>query len=400
VGVGDYVNDAVIVSAARTPVGRFLGALGPIAAPRLGAIAIAAAVERAGLDPAAVDEVLMGNVLSAGLGQNVARQAAVAAGVPTSVPATTVNKLCGSGLKTVALAAQAVRAGDAEIVVAGGTENMTAAPYLLERAREGYRLGDGAVIDSMQRDGLECAICNLSMGETAENIVDEYAIGRDDQDAFAAESQARAARAIADGAFDDEIVPVGVPQRRGDPVVVDRDEHPRETDVEQLATLRPAFRPDGTVTAGNASGINDGAAATVVMSADRAAALGIAPMATIRSYASSGVDPRIMGMGPVGAVSTALERAGLAVADLHLIELNEAFAAQSLAVCRQLGLPPEVTNVHGGAIALGHPIGASGARVLTTLLYGMARRGARLGLAALCIGGGQGIAMVVERPAA
>lgn len=392
------MSQPVVVSAARTPVGRFLGGLGGVPAPRLGATAISAAIDRAGISPAEIDEVLMGNVLSAGLGQNVARQSAVAAGIPTSVPATTINKLCGSGLKTVALAAQAIRAGDARVVVAGGTENMTAAPYLLERAREGYRLGDGALVDSLQRDGLECAICELSMGETAENIVDEYEIDRQDQDAFAAESQARAAQAIAAGAFDEEIVPVEVRQRRGDPVVVQRDEHPRETDSEQLSTLRPAFRPGGTVTAGNSSGINDGAAATIVMSADRAEELGVPALATIRSYAASGVDPRIMGMGPVGAVNSALHKAGVGVADLDLVELNEAFAAQSLAVCRELGLPAEITNVHGGAIALGHPIGASGARVLTTLLYGMARRDAQLGLAALCIGGGQGIAMIIERP--
>jgi len=393
------VNQAVIVSAARTPVGRFLGGLGSIPAPKLGAVAVSAAIERAGISVDDVDEVLMGNVLSAGLGQNVARQAAVGAGVPTSVPATTVNKLCGSGLKTVALAAQAIRAGDAEVIVAGGTENMSAAPYLLDQAREGYRLGYGTLIDSMQRDGLECAICNLSMGETAENIVDEYEIGREDQDAFAVESQARAAVAIEQGAFDDEVVAVEVPQRRSSPVVIARDEHPRVADYEQLAKLRPAFRPNGTVTAGNSSGINDGAAATVVMEASRAERLGIAPLAVIRSYATSGVDPRIMGMGPVGAVRGALEKAGISVGDLELIELNEAFAAQSLAVCRELGLPSEITNVHGGAIALGHPIGASGARVLTTLLYGMAQRDVHLALAALCIGGGQGIAMVVERPA-
>ncbi len=285
-------------------------------------------------------------------------------------------------------------------MVAGGTENKSAAPYLLERAREGYRLGDGALVDSLHRDGLECAICEPSTGETAENIVGEFEIDCEDQDAFAAQSQTRAAQAIADGAFDNEVVPVDVPQRRGDLITVERDEHPREIDSEQLSKLRPAFRPEGSVTAGNSSGINDGAAATVVLSVDRAEALGVSPLAAIRSYATSGVDPRIMGMGPVGAVNSALEKAGIGIADLELIELNEAFAPQSLAVCRELGLPLEITNVHGGAIALGHPIGASGARVLTTLLYGITKHDGRLGLAALCIGGGQGITMIVERTSA
>lgn len=392
------MTDPVILSAVRTPIGGFMGGLATTSAPALGALVVRDAVERAGVGPGAVDEVLMGNILSAGLGPNVARQAGVAAGLPDSVPATTVNKLCGSGLKAVALAAQAIRAGDAALIVAGGTENMSAAPYLLERAREGYRLGHGTLVDSMQRDGLECAICDSSMGETAENIVDDFGVNREDQDDFAARSQARAAEAIDSGVFDEEIIGVEVPQRRGDPILVVRDEHPRPgTEAEQLGKLKPAFRPGGTVTAGNSSGINDGAAATVVASATRAQELGAAPLATIRSYASAGVAPRIMGMGPVGAINQALQRAGIEVGDLDLIELNEAFAAQSLAVCRELGLPQERTNVHGGAIALGHPVGASGARVLTTLLYAMKRRDARLGLAALCIGGGQGIAMVIER---
>jgi acetyl-CoA C-acetyltransferase len=392
------VREAVIVSAVRTPIGGFNGALAGVPAPRLGAIAIAEALRRADVEPRDVDEVLMGNALSAGLGQNPARQAAIGAGLPDGVPAVTVNKVCGSGLKAVSLAAQAVILGDAEVVVAGGMENMSAAPYLLERARTGYRMGDGTLVDSMIRDGLWCAFEGCHMGVTAENVASEHEIGRADQDAFAAESQRRAAAAIAGGAFADEIVGVPVPQRRGDALTVLQDEFPRpDTTAEGLARLRAAFAEGGTVTAGNASGINDGAAATVVMSRARARALGCRPMAAIRGYAAVGVAPRLMGMGPVGAIRRAAERAGVEVDDLDLVELNEAFAAQSLAVIRELGLDPERTNVHGGAIALGHPIGASGARVLTTLLHEMGRREARLGLASLCIGGGQGIAMVVER---
>lgn len=389
---------AVIVSAARTPIGAFNGALASVPAPALGAVAVAEAVRRAGIDPGAVDEVVMGNVLQAGLGQNPARQAALRAGLPDSVPCTTVNKVCGSGLKAVAMAVQAIAAGDAEVVVAGGMENMSAAPHLLPGARAGYRMGDATVVDSMLRDGLWCAMEDCHMGATAENVAAEFEITREDQELFALQSQRRAARAVREGAFADEIVPVRVPQRRGPDLVVDADEHPRpDTTLEDLARLRPAFDAAGTVTAGTSSGINDGAAATVVMSPGRAAELGIAPLGIVRGHAAAGVPPRIMGMGPVEAVRRALARAGAEVDDLDLIELNEAFAAQSLAVCRQLRLDPERTNVNGGAIALGHPIGASGARVLTTLLHAMARRDARLGLAALCIGGGQGIAMVVER---
>jgi acetyl-CoA C-acetyltransferase len=319
-------------------------------------------------------------------------------GVPEDVPSTTINKLCGSGLKAVALAAQSVILGDTEVVVAGGMENMSAAPYLLPQARSGYRMGDGAVVDSMLHDGLMCVFTEAHMGVTAENIAREFEISRADQDAFAAESQRRAGAAMAAYRFDDEIVGVSVPQRRGDPVLVTTDEYPRpSTTPDDLAKLRPAFDAAGSVTAGNASGINDGAAATVVMSRARAEKDGIAPMATIRGYASVGVAPRIMGMGPVKAVPLALAKAGLSLDDIELIELNEAFAAQSLAVIRQLGIDPEKTNVNGGAIALGHPVGASGTRVLVTLLHEMARREVRYGLAALCIGGGQGIAMVVER---
>jgi acetyl-CoA C-acetyltransferase len=392
------VNQAVIVSAVRTPIGNFNGGLSTVHATELGATVVAESLKRAGVDPEHVAEVLMGNVLSAGLGQNPARQAALKGGLPETVPCMTINKVCGSGLKSVALAAQAIATGDAEVIVAGGMENMSAAPYLLEQGRSGYRMGDGKLVDSMIRDGLWCAMTDCHMGTTAENIATDYEISREDQDAFAAESQRRVGRAIRDHVFKDEIVGVSVPERRGDPITVLHDEFPRPTTkAEGLAKLRPAFDREGTVTAGTSSGINDGAAATVVMEKERAKRLGLIPMATIRSYASAGVAPRIMGMGPVDAIRKAVARAGIELADLDLIELNEAFAAQSLAVIRELGIDTDRTNVHGGAIALGHPIGASGTRVLTTLLHEMVRRDARLGLASLCIGGGQGIAMVVER---
>jgi acetyl-CoA C-acetyltransferase len=392
------VGEPVIAGAVRTPIGSFVGALSSVPATRLGAIVVAEAVRRAGIDPARVDEVLMGNVLSAGLGQNPARQAALDAGLPEAVPATTVNKVCGSGLKAVALAAQAIRAGDASVVVAGGMENMSAAPHLLPGSREGHRMGDAALVDSMIRDGLWCAMCDAHMGVTAENVAVEYEIGREDQDVYALTSQQRAARALREDVFRAETVPVSVPRRRGKAVVVDKDEFPRpDTTLEGLAKLRPAFKGAGTVTAGTSSGLNDGAAAMVVMSAEAAREQGVTPMAAIRGYASAGVAPRVMGLGPVEAVPAALARAGVTLDEVDVIELNEAFAAQSLAVARRLGLDHERVNVHGGAIALGHPIGASGARILTTLLHEMGRREARLGLAALCIGGGQGIAMVVER---
>jgi len=393
--------EAVIVGAVRTPIGTFSGAFANVGAVELGATVISEVLRRSGLGPDAVDDVILGNILGAGLGQNVARQAALRAGLPDRVPATVINQLCGSGLRAVALAAQQVTCGDASAVVAGGTENMTRAPYLLERARTGYRLGNGELVDSLIRDGLWCALTDVHMGTTAENIAREYAISREDQDAFALASQQRAADAMSRGRFADEVVSVRVPQRRGATVVVDRDEHPRpDTSAEALAALRPAFDADGSVTAGNASGINDGAAVVVVMDAEAARAAGIAPLAVIRGWATAGVAPRIMGMGPVAAIPPALARAGLTLADVGLIELNEAFAAQSLGVVRELGLDPERTNVNGGAIALGHPVGASGARILVTLLYEMARRDVRYGLAALCIGGGQGIAMVLERPKA
>ncbi len=393
------MRQAVIVSAVRTPIGTFGGSLAEVPATELGSMVIREALRRAGVAPEQVDEVIMGMILSAGVGQGPARQAAIGAGLPVEVPATTINKLCGSGLKAIALAAGAVLLGDAEIVVAGGMENMSRAPYVLEKARYGYRLGDGALIDTMMRDGLVDAFHGYPMGITAENVAEQFGITRAAQDEFAARSQQRATEAIESGTFDKEIIPVEVPAGRGKTKTFARDEHPRPgTTAATLAGLRPAFKRDGgTVTAGNASGINDGAAATVVMSAAKARELGLKPLAKIVSYASAGVDPRIMGMGPVPASRRALSRAGLTLDEIDLIELNEAFAAQSLAVCGELGATPDKTNVHGGAIALGHPIGASGARVLTTLLYTMAERGARRGLASLCIGGGQGIAMIVER---
>jgi acetyl-CoA C-acetyltransferase len=389
------MENAVIVSAARTPVGTMGGVFVDVPAPTLGAIAATEALRRAGIE--SVDEVLMGNVLSAGLGQNPARQAALAAGLAESTPSMTVNKVCGSGLKTVALAAQAIRAGDAETVLAGGMENMSRAPYLMENGRYGYRLGHGQLVDEMIRDGLWCAFEDCHMGITAENVAREYEVSREDQDAFAAASQQKAEAAIAAGRFRDEIVAVPVKKRK-ETVTVDVDEHPRAgTTADQLAALRPAFDKEGSVTAGNASGINDGGAAVVVMSETRVRAEGRSSLARIRSYASAGVPPRVMGIGPVPAVRLALERAGLAVSDIDLFELNEAFAAQSVAVGRELAVADDRLNVNGGAIALGHPIGASGTRLLVTLLHEMQRRDVALGVAAMCIGGGQGIAMVVER---
>ena len=389
------MEDAVIVSAVRTAVGTFGGAFVDVPATKLGAIAVEEALRRAGAESA--DEVLLGNVLQAGLGQNAARQSAIGAGLAETVPSTTINKVCGSGLKTVALAAQAIRVGDADCVVAGGMENMSRAPYLVENARYGYRLGNGQLVDEMIRDGLWCAFDDCHMGSTAENIAREYEVSREDQDAFAAASQQKAEKAMTSGRFKDEIVAVPV-QRKKEQVLVDTDEHPRAgTTAESLAGLRPAFAKDGTVTAGNASGINDGAAAVVVMSASRATAAGRTPLARIRSYASAGVAPRVMGMGPVPAVKLALQKAGVELRDIDLFELNEAFAAQSVAVGRELAIPEDKLNVNGGAIALGHPIGASGTRVLVTLLHEMQKRDATLGVAALCIGGGQGIAMVLER---
>lgn len=392
------MSKAVIVSGARTAIGSFGGALTDIAATELGRIVIEGAIDRAGIDRADIEEVIMGNVLQAGLGMNAARQSAIAAGIPDSVPSFTVNKVCGSGLKAVALAAQAIVAGDSDLIVAGGMESMSRAPYLLKKARWGYRLGSDELVDSMLSEGLTCAMAACHMGVTAENVAAECGVSREAQDQFAAESQRRAGEAIAAGRFSEEIVPVMVRQKKGESSVFDVDEYPRKgTTAETLAHLKPAFQKDGTVTAGNASGINDGAAAVLVASEERARLMELAPMAAIVSYASAGVDPRLMGLGPVPAIERALENAGLALKDIDLFELNEAFAAQSLGVLNKLGLDASRVNVNGGAIALGHPIGASGARILITLLYEMRRRDVRRGLASLCIGGGQGIAMILER---
>ena len=391
------MEPAVILSACRTPIGAFGGALKTQSAVELGAIAIKAAVERSAVPPDAVGDVIMGCVLQAGLGMNVARQAARAAGLGVEVPAETVNRVCGSGLQAVVHAAEALATGYVDVVVAGGTESMTNAPYLLPAARWGYRMGDGAAVDTMVAEGLSCALEHCHMGVTAEAVAERYGISRADQDAFSAESQQRAEIAQREGRFAAEIVPVVIPQKKGDPIRVDTDEHPRPgTTAAKLAGLRPAFKKDGTVSAGNASGINDGASALVVASARAAARHGRTPLARIMAWAVTGVEPIVMGMGPVSAVRRALDRAGLALADIDLFELNEAFAAQSLAVVRELGVDPARVNVNGGAIALGHPIGASGARVLTTLLYALKARGGRRGVAGLCIGGGMGIAMVVE----
>ena len=391
------MEDAVIVSATRTPVGVMGGALASLAAPRLGAVVVEEAIRRAGLTADDVDEVLMGNVIQAGVGENPARQAAVFGGVPARVPAMTVNKLCGSAMKTIVLAAQAVRLGDAHCVVAGGMESMSKAPYLIENGRYGYRIGNAELIDAMMRDGLHCALEHCHMGITAENVAKEWEVSRSDQDAFAMLSQERATAAVAAGRFQAEIVPVSV-QGRKETVIVDTDEGPRAgTSLETLSKLRPAFDKEGTVTAGNSSGVNDGASAVVVMSASRARDLGLTPLARIRSYASAGVEPRVMGVGPIPATRAALDKAHAEIKDLQLIELNEAFAAQGVAVMRELALDEEITNVNGGAIALGHPIGSSGARIVVTLLHEMIRRDLELGLATMCIGGGQGIAMVLER---
>jgi acetyl-CoA C-acetyltransferase len=389
-------NEVVLAGAVRTPIGTFGGSFAETPATELGAVALREALNRAGVKPDEVDEVILGNVLSAGLGMNPARQAAIAAGIPDTVPATSINKVCGSGLKAVALATQAIILGDADVVLAGGMEGMSTAPYLLPKARYGYRMGHGEVIDHMIKDGLWCSLTDCHMGNTAENIALEREVSRADQDQFSVQSQQKAAAAWDSGRFADEIVPVEVKQRKGT-VTVDRDEHFRpDTNLEALSKLRPAFAPDGSVTAGNASGINDGAAAVVVMSRKKAEELGVSPMGTVRSYASAGVPPRIMGIGPVPATQKALAKSGLSLDEIDLIEANEAFAAQSLAVGRELGWDWERVNVNGGAIALGHPIGASGARILVTLLHEMKRREAKRGLATLCIGGGQGIAMIVE----
>ena len=390
------MKEVVIVSAVRTAIGTFGGTLKDVPATELGAIVIKEALNKAGVKPELVDEVIMGNVIQAGLGQSPARQAAVKAGVPVEVPAMTLNKVCGSGLRAVSLAAQIIKAGDADVVVAGGMENMSAAPFLLPNARWGMRMGDNKVVDSMIKDGLWESFNDYHMGITAENIAEQWNISREDQDKFAFDSQAKAAKAIEEGKFKDEIVPVVIKTKKGE-IVFDTDEHPRKTSLEKMATLRPAFKKDGTVTAGNASGINDAAAALVVMSAEKAKELGIKPLAKITSYGSKGLDPKIMGYGPFHATKLALEKANLTVEDLDLIEANEAFASQSLAVARDLKFDMSKVNVNGGAIALGHPVGASGARILVTLLHEMEKRDSKRGLATLCIGGGMGTAIIVER---
>lgn len=392
------MREVVIASAVRTPIGAFGGKFKDVPAVQLGTIVAKEALKRANVDPSMVDEVIFGNVLQAGLGQNVARQVSVNAGIPIEVPSFTINKVCGSGLKTVALAAQAILAGEADIVLAGGTENMSQAPYLLKSARWGQRMGNGTIEDYMVQDGLMDVFNDYHMGITAENIVEKYGLTREEQDNLALVSQNRAEEAIKSGRFKEEIVAVEIPQRKGDPIVVDTDEYPKfGTTIETLAKLRPAFKKDGSVTAGSSSGINDGAAALVVMSKEKADELGIVPLATIASYASAGVDPSIMGTGPIPATRKALAKANMTVEDLDLVEANEAFAAQALSVIKDLNLDTDKTNVNGGAIAIGHPIGASGARILVSLLHEMSKRDAKNGLATLCIGGGQGIAMIVKR---
>lgn len=390
-------NDVVIVSASRTAIGSFGGTLSSVSAPQLGAIVIKDVLNKANVKVEDVDEVIMGNVLQAGLGQNPARQAAIHAGLPNHIPAMTINKVCGSGLKAVHLAMQAIIAGDADVIIAGGMENMSQAPYLSMDARNGMRMGDKKLVDSMIKDGLWCAFNDYHMGITAENIVDQFGLTREEQDEFSAESQKRAAAAIEAGKFKDEIVPVEVPQRKGEPIVFDTDEYVRAgTTVDQLAKLRPAFKKDGSVTAGNASGINDGAAAVLVMSRKKAEELGVKPLVTVVANASAALDPSVMGLGPVPSTKKALEKADLSIHDIDLIEANEAFAAQSLAVVKELELDTEKVNVNGGAIALGHPIGASGTRILVTLIHEMKRRNDTYGLATLCIGGGQGVATIVK----
>ncbi len=391
------MTEVVIVSAVRTAVGTFNGALKDVSAPELGAIVIQAALEKAGVKAEQVDEIILGNVLQAGLGQNPARQAAIKAGVPESVASMTINKVCGSGLKAVHLAAQAIIAGDADVIIAGGMENMSQAPYLLKQARDGFKMGDQKLIDSMISDGLWCAFNDYHMGMTAENLNEKYEITREEQDEFSAWSQEKAVQAIENGRFKDEIVPVHIKQRKGDPIVFEEDEYPRKgTTAEKLSKLRPAFKKEGSVTAGNASGINDGAAAFVVMSKEKAIELGLKPLVTIEANANAGVDPSIMGIGPVTAVKKALKKANISLEDIDLIEANEAFAAQSIAVDRELKFNHDILNVNGGAIALGHPIGASGARILVTLIHEMQKRQTKRGLATLCIGGGQGVATIVK----
>ncbi len=392
------MHKVAVVQALRTPVGSFGGSLKKTPAVDLGALVIKEVLERAGVAPEEVDEVILGNVLQAGLGQNPARQAALKAGLPITVPALTINKVCASGLKSIMLGVQAILAGDAEVVLTGGMENMSMAPYALDAARWGMRMGDSQAVDTMIKDGLWCAFNDYHMGITAENVAADFGVTREDQDALAVTSQTRAIEAIDAGYFKEEIVPIIIPQRKGEAIVFDTDEFPRRgITLEGLSKLRAVFKKGGTVTAGNASGINDGAACILLMSLDKAEKLGLKPLVIIKSYASAGVDPRIMGTGPIPASRKALQKAGLSVADLDLIESNEAFAAQAVFVARELGFDMAKVNVNGGAIALGHPIGASGARIFVTLLHEMLRRKVRYGLATLCVGGGQGAAVIVEK---
>jgi len=392
------VNEVVIVSAVRTPLGSFLGSLQNVAATKLGAIVIKGALEKAGVNANEVDEVILGNVLQAGLGQNPARQASLEAGIPQEASAITINRVCGSGLSAVQMATQSILAGDAEVVIAGGMENMSAASYVLKGARTGFKMGDQKVVDTMIQDGLWCAMNDYHMGVTAENLATKYEISREEQDEFSAWSQQKAQVALESNRFADEIIPVEIPGRKGQVTVFSQDEFPRAgTTAESLGKLRAAFKKDGTVTAGNASGINDGAAAFVIMSRKKAEELGVKPLVTIKANASAGVDPSIMGIGPVPAVKKALEKAAIQLEDVDLIEANEAFAAQSIAVDRELNFNKEKLNVNGGAIALGHPIGASGARILVSLIHEMQKRDSQYGLATLCVGGGQGVATIVEK---
>jgi acetyl-CoA C-acetyltransferase len=390
-------RETVILSACRTATGRFLGTLSEIPAVQLGGIVVAEAVKRAGIGPHDVQEVILGNVLQAGQGQNPGRLAVHAAGLPDEIPAVTINKLCASSMKAVHFATQAITCGDADVMVAGGMENMSLAPYLVAKGRTGYRMGDALLEDHLLRDGLTCAVNNYHMGMTAENVAARYSVTREDQDAFALESQWRAAAAMEAGTFRDETVPVPIPQRKGEPLLFETEEHPRpETTLEALAKLKPAFKKDGTVTAGNASGVNDAAAALVLTSREFAEERGLKPLARIVGYASAALDPAYMGMGPYHATVKVMEKTGMTVDQMDVVEANEAFAAQALAVARLLELDMAKTNLYGGAIALGHPIGASGARILTTLLYALRRTGGRYGLATMCIGGGQGAATIIE----
>lgn len=392
------MKEVVIVSGVRTAIGNFGGALKDVSAAKLGEIVIREALKRGGVDPEQVDDVYMGCILQAGAGQGIARQASVNAGIPVEVPATTLNMLCGSGLRAVSLGMQTILTGDNDVVVAGGTESMSQAAYVLPKARWGVRMGHDSLVDTMISDALTDAFHQYHMGVTAENLAEKYSLSREEQDAFAAASQNKAEKAMAAGKFKDEIVPVEIPQRKGDPLVFDQDEFPKAgMTAEKLSKLRPAFQKEGTVTSGNASGINDGAAAVVIMSKEKADELGLKPLATIVSYGSAGVDPAIMGIGPVSATEKALKKAGLTIHDMDLIEANEAFAAQALSVGKELGWNPDKVNVNGGAIALGHPVGASGARILITLLHEMEKQNATYGLATLCIGGGMGTSLIVKR---